>query len=164
MPRQRDMGQVLVAAPPDLARGAEGRLRGASRRTGLRFGLLPADDDADSKTKAYVEKAIGLYESEGRESMVEYYNSPESLDGELFLMVVSEDDKLLTSVLNPMIVGRDITTVNYLGDLAAALLGATEEGQWSEHDFFNPATPEDDRVRVWLIRHDGLVFAAGHAV
>ena len=42
------------------------------------------------------------------------------------------------------------------------LLSATEEGKWISYLFRNPLTDREARKHTWVVRHEGLFFAAGY--
>lgn len=46
--------------------------------TGLFGQRCPAKDDPAAYTRAFVQKAVGRYERDGRQATIEYYNNPES--------------------------------------------------------------------------------------
>ena len=80
-----------------------------------------------------------------------YYNSPESFDGQWFLVVIDENQKYIVFGLNPALVGRTTERT------------ATEEGQWSiSTSVNNPLTPGKDIYHRWSILYDSLIFSSGY--
>ena len=63
--------------------------------------------DRAGYTVAMVERAMRRYDAQGREAMVEYYNSPESVDGEWYVFVFDENEKLIALAVNPDTLGAD---------------------------------------------------------
>ena len=139
----------------------------AVRRDGLLFasGYYPAVDDPEAYTKGYVQQAIEYYEREGVEATLAYYNSPASVDGSYWLMMVGPEGDIVASAVAPEWVGVEAST--FTGILAGEpigeeLLGATEEGHWFQYVWPNPRASGVLVVNLWIIRHDGYVFASGH--
>ena len=51
--------------------------------------------DRAGYTVATVEKALRLYDSKGREATLAYYNSPESVDGEWYVVIADENKEII---------------------------------------------------------------------
>ena len=120
--------------------------------------------DRAGYTVAMVEKALRLYDAKGREATVEYYNSPESADGEWYVFIFDENNQLLAHA-NPDLLGQDLkgdlgvdVTGYRFGDL---MLSATEEGLWVDYLFQNLATGNQEYKHSWVVRYDGLLFGSG---
>ena len=146
------------------------------RHDGLIFGsgwyqILPdfsrraTKADRPGYTVAMVEQAIQRYEAQGREATLEYYNTPESMDGEWYVIIFDENNDLIAHAPNPDILGE-----NLLGPVGVditgyrhgeAIAGATEEGKWVDYIFLNPATGNQEYKHTWAVRHDGLIFGSG---
>ena len=108
--------------------------------------------------------ALELYEEEGLEATLEYYNSPKSVDGEWYVFIFDEDDKLIAHA-NQSLLGLDLT-----GEMGVDSSGyrfgevmdtATERGLWVDYVFLNPATGNKEYKHAWVVRRDGLLFASG---
>ena len=122
----------------------------------------PSKTDAPGYTRAFVGRAIDLYNAIGREDTIAYYNTKESVDGQWYVFVVDEDGYTI-SHHNPMFRGRDpalrVDAAGYFyGD---DLMGATESGRWADYVLLNPETGDDRQKHTWAVRHDGLIFASG---
>ncbi len=120
--------------------------------------------DRPGYTVAMVEKALRLYDAEGREATVEYYNTPESVDGTWYVFIIDENDQIIAHA-NPDVLGEDVkgdigvdVTGYRFGDL---MLSATEEGLWVDYLFLNLATGAQEYKHSWVVRHDGLLFGSG---
>ena len=115
-------------------------------------------------TQNYVAKAIELYESEGLDATIAYYDSRESLDGQFYLFFIGADDIYLAHPIFPHLKGTDIKDV--VGsdgqELGKEIARATEEGIWVEYLWPNPVTGLEDSKVTWAQRHDGLIFASGY--
>ena len=120
--------------------------------------------DRAGYTVAMVEKALRLYDAKGREATLDYYNTPESVDGEWYVFIADENDEIIAHP-NPDILGEyltgptgvDITGYRHGEEIA----GATEEGKWVDYIFLNPASGNQEYKHTWVVRHDGLIFASG---
>ncbi len=122
---------------------------------------------APAYTKAYVEEAIRRYDSEGRAETLGYYNTMDSVDGDLYLFVIDANSKLI--VVQPTIpgnigedirgeIGTDITGKNFGFEIATA----DENGKWVDYVYLNPANDfAYERKHAWVIKHDHLIFASG---
>ncbi len=130
----------------------------------------PAWQDADPRdyTVQYVEQAIARYERDGLQSMLNYYNSVASFEGEWYLFATDENDVYHVHPLIPELIGTDIKDVvgsdGYeLGnELAKAEDGA--EGIWVEYLWPHPVTLKEVPKVGYAVRHDGLLFASGYYV
>ena len=111
-----------------------------------------AAEDEDALTKAYVMKAIERYQRDGREAAFAYYSSRESIEGERFMLIIDpQQSVILASGL-----------FTHVGAPAPALGPVTPEGIWMDHQGIHPTTRQLGPMRNFCIRHDDLVFMAGH--
>ena len=123
-------------------------------------------------TQFFVEKAISRYETQGLDATLAYYNRPESIDGQWYVFIIDENDKVIG---HPDVqrlgldvkgwVGTDANGYNFGPDM----LSATGEGKWVSYVFRNPESGSlgSDHSgtlqlkNAWVVRHDGLLFASG---
>ncbi len=145
------------------------------RHDGLLFGsgwyqVLPSSPaeatraDPTAYTVALVDQALQRYNEEGREATVNYYNSPESVDGEWYVFIFDETDRLIAHA-DPNQLGRDLkgdlgvdVTGYRFGDV---MLSAGEQGLWVDYLFQNLVTGNQEFKHSWVVRHDGLLFGSG---
>ena len=115
-------------------------------------------------TKNYVDKATELYDREGLDATIAYYDSRESVDGQFYLFLIGADDIYLAHPIFPHLKGTDIKDV--VGsdgqELGREIAQATEDGIWVEYLWPNPVTQLEDSKVTWAIRHDNLIFASGY--
>ena len=120
--------------------------------------------DSEAYSQALVERAINLYNDLGIEGTLDYYNSPESVDGQWYVVIIDEDDIIIGHYdddvrgeygLGPL--GTDATGYEFGKDFTTA----GEEGKWVSYVFNNPETGEPGSKHSWVVRHDGLLFASG---
>ncbi len=120
-------------------------------------------DEPDKYTKAFVERALRRYETNGREGTIAYYNTPASIDGDWYVFIVDEDGSVVSHAARPDSVGLtfddmvDVTGYDYGADIAAA----TGSGRWVSYTHMNPASGIDEKKHSWVVRHDGLIFGSG---
>ena len=118
--------------------------------------------DAPAYTRAFVSRAIDLYNAIGREDTVAYYNTEESVDGQWYVFIVDEDGYTIAHH-NPMFRGRDpslrVDATGYF--YGVDLLGATESGRWVDYVLLNPETGDERQKHTWAVLHDGVIFASG---
>ena len=132
----------------------------------------PDKSDTPSYTRAFVRQATNLYDALGLKETLAYYNRPESIDGQWYVFIIDEND-LVIGHPDPGRLGLDLT--GWVGtdangyNFGPEMLSATEEGRWVSYVYKNPETggisPQDlgdvDLKNVWVVRHDGLLFASG---
>ena len=128
------------------------------------LGPGPAAADPAAYTQAFVAEAIRRYDEVGREAAIEYYNSPESVDGEWYIFIADENDVLVANATIPENVGLSADQIEGpdgypVGRMLAA--GASEGGAWVPYTYLNPATGRTESKQSWLVRHDGLIFGSG---
>ena len=131
------------------------------------------DADPREYTMRFVRRAIERYANDGLDSMLNYYNSVASFEGQWYLFATDADDIYNVHPLLPHLRGTDIKDVvgsdGY--ELGKALAAATEEGIWVEYLWPHPVTlqetpkisyavrlpPEDggDTLRLRLLRRPG---------
>ena len=114
-------------------------------------------------TKYFVRAAIKMYETEGLEAMVAYYNSPASVDGQWYMFIVDENE-IMVAHADPAQVGKnvnDILGANGYPSGAAAYATADEDGAWLDHTFPNLATGAAETKHSWMVMHDGMMFGSG---
>lgn len=123
---------------------------------------IPGKDNPSAYTRSYVQDAIRFYEREGRQALVERYNSVESMDGQWYLFV-SDENNILFVHPESELVGMDLLEiVDATGYRSGEAISATtEQGQWFTYSGFNYETGQQARKHAWCIRHDGLIFGSG---
>ena len=128
----------------------------------------PAWRDADPReyTVQYVHEAIERYERDGLESMLNFYNSVASFEGEWYLFATDADDIYHVHPLLAGLIGTDIKDVvgsdGY--ELGRALAEATDEGVWVEYLWPHPVTLKEVPKVSYAVRRDGMLFASGYYV
>ena len=114
--------------------------------------------------REYVSNAIGHYRTGGLDATIDFYNSRESVDGELYLFLMDADDVYLAHPIFPHLIGTDVKDVvgsnGY--ELGIEIAKATAEGHWVEYLWPNPVTGREEPKTTWVVRHEGLIFASGY--
>jgi len=132
---------------------------------------IPPRSAPAAYTRHFVGNAINLYESEGLDATLAHYNRPESIDGQWYVFIIDEND-LLIGHPDPDRLGLDLkgwVGVDANGyRFGPELLSATGEGKWVSYVYRNPESGgigfDFDYLElknVWVVRHDGLLFASG---
>ena len=121
-------------------------------------------DDPEEFTRSIVLAAIARYEFEGVAATAAYYNDPENIDGQWYVLITDENDIHVAHPLRPDFIGTDIKDIPGLdgSPLGAEIAMATETGLWIEYLWPNPESGEVELKRTWAIRHDGYLFGAGY--
>ena len=142
------------------------------RHDGLLFGsgwyqVLPNSPldvtkaDPAEYTVAVVDRAIRYYKAHGRAGAVQYYNTPESVDGDWYVFVVDENNELIVH-RDPSLLGKHIDELgNTVDGKTFSELEVTEAGRWVDYVFLNPATGGEGIKHSWVERHGGLVIGSG---
>ena len=133
---------------------------------------VPPKADESAYTQFFVDSAIAMYETDGRDATLEHYNSLESVDGQWYVFIIDADDTVIAHYDNERL-GRDANDPIY-SDIngyfyGPDLLSATEEGKWVGYAFQNPGTGdintgdygEYELKNTWVVRHDDMVFGSG---
>ena len=118
--------------------------------------------DRGEFTVDLVMDALSLYDEQGLEATLDYYNSPESVDGQWYVFIAREDGELIAH-RDPKVLGLDMYE---LVDIAGyrygeALMAADEEGAWVDYMHHNRDTGNQEYKHSWAVRHDGLLFGSG---
>ena len=125
---------------------------------------MPTMDDPEAFAVAFVQAAVDLYKTEGREAAIAYHNDPMNIEGQWYVFIFDENDIFVAHPTAPELIGKSIKVVPGLdGSLIGLEIAmATEEGRWTEYLWPNPATNKLEQKRTWSIRHDGYLFASGY--
>ena len=122
-------------------------------------------------TKFFVDNAITRYDTWGLDATLAYYNLEGSVDGQWYVFIIDEDD-IVIGHPDPLRLGLDLkgwvgTDANGY-NFGPDMLSATEEGKWVSYVYRNPETEgigsgfgDVELKNVWVVRHDGLLFASG---
>ena len=120
--------------------------------------------DRGEFTVDLVMDALALYEQEGLQATLDHYNSPESVQGEWYVFIFDEEDKLIAHA------NQDLLRMDLKGDQGVdstgyrfgdVMLQATERGLWVDYVFLNPKTGNQEYNHAWVVRQDGLLFGSG---
>ena len=122
------------------------------------------EDDPSTYARSLVDRAITRYSAEGSDATIDYYNTPESVDGQWYVFILQADDlRTLANGARPELVNIDpperIDATGYAYGEAFATV--TDEGRRVSYVFVNPATDALESKHTWLMEHDGLLFGSG---
>ena len=165
-----DDGEWFSYTYPNPATGAtETKHSWIVRYDGLLFGTGwyergPSRSDAPAYTRSFVRQAMNLYDALGLDATLAYYNTRESIDGQWYVFIMSEDDVMLAHAADPDLVNRPVSVAIGPNDYpvgVAIAAAADEDGEWFSYTFTNPATDAVETKHSWLVLHDGLVFGSG---
>ena len=149
--------QVEKIVRETMAEGSDQGAEGAAMS-------MPRKSTPDQYTRYFVNKAIDKYESEGLDATLAFYNTSESMDGQWYVFIMSEDNTMLAHAANPDFVNRSISAAigpnGYpAGEAVAAV--ADDDGEWFAYTFPNPASGALETKHSWMVLHDGIVFGSG---
>lgn len=156
-----ELSSVLAALTELQGSGAEPQIDEVlARLDWLENAVAPA------YTRAYVEEAILRYNRGGRQATIDYYNTMESVNGDLYLFILDENYKVIAHPTVPANIGMDIR--GPLGtDITGKNFGAEfvtvdDQGKWIDYIYLNPsANFTFERKHAWVVRHDNLIFGSG---
>ena len=132
---------------------------------------IPPKSAPAEYTRFFVENAISRYETQGLEATLAHYTRPESVDGQWYVFIIDENDVVIGHPDAERLgldvkgwVGTDANGYNF----GPEMLSATEDGKWVSYVYRNPGSgdigsdlAELELKNVWVVRHDGLLFASG---
>ncbi len=170
---QNEVEDIVKAALADIPRSQPGLTFAEAEliARGVVASIPPKSAPAEY-TKFFLENAISRYESQGLEATLAYYNRAESIDGQWYVFIIDENDLVIGHPDAHRLgldlkgwVGTDATGYNFGPDM----LSATGNGKWVSYVYRNPESGGigDDHTgaleykHVWVVRHDGLLFASG---
>ena len=124
----------------------------------------PTVGDPEAFTVAFVQAAVDLYKTEGREAAIAYYNDTASVNGQWYVFITNENDIMVSHAALPNLIDTDLKDLvgsdGY--ELGVDIAKATEDGRWSDYLWPNPETGKLELKRTWAIRHDGYLFGSGY--
>ena len=115
-------------------------------------------------TRFFVEEAISMYETQGLDATLAYYNRPESVDGQWYVFIADENQTVVAHAEVPDLVGKHASQAlgpNSYPAGSALAASATESGAWFDYTYANPASAAVETKHSWVIIHDGLIFGSG---
>ena len=168
-----EVAEIAKAALAGLSQ-PESRLTSAEAEKIARgvVASIPPKSAPAEYTKFFVDNAINRYETQGLDSTLAYYNREESIDGQWYVFIIDEND-IVRGHPDAHRVGLDVK--DWVGtdangyNFGPDMLSTTEEGKWVSYVYRNPEsvgigadhTGELELKNVWVVRHDGLLFASG---
>ena len=152
---------------PQKAPGPTGA--GVEETVGAAVADIPPKSDPAGYTRYFVETAISRYEAQGLGATLAHYSSEESIDGQWYVFVIDEDDRVIG---HPDPGRRGLYLKDWVGtdangyEFGPEMLSATEEGKWVSYVYRNPesggiGSGDFELKNVWVEPHDGLLFASG---
>ena len=125
----------------------------------------PTVEDIADYTRLLVARALTLHNNEGIEAVIDYYNSPESADGERYVFVLEDRGDGIYTVAHatiPDLVGTTRVRIDARGvDYGAAFAATTEAGRWVNYIFLNPDTGQEELKHTWIVRRGDYLFGSG---
>ena len=147
---------------------AEAVCQSEHRDSGFQFGVrpyqLPSKSDPTAYTQAFVERAIHRYNTEGLQATLDYYNSPQSIDGQWYVFIIDENQTIIAHAPNPDLVGKHVSQAlgpNSYPTGSAVAASADEDGAWFDYTYANPASGVVETKHSWVVIHDGITFGSG---
>ena len=168
-----DVEETIQAALREMADSEPGLTADEVRRIARdTVASIPLKSAPADYTKFFVQNAISRYETDGLEDTLSYYSRLESVDQEWYVFIIGSDGKVVAHYDSRLIgedlsgpIGTDANGYNF----GPEMLSATEDGKWvtyvyhrnPEHDETGFELDELELKNVWVVRHDGLLFASG---
>ena len=115
-------------------------------------------------TRFFVDNAISMYETQGLDATLAYYNRPESINGQWYVFIADENKTIVAHAADPDLVGKHASQglgPNSYPAGSAVAASATESGAWFDYTYANPASGAVETKHSWVIIHDGLIFGSG---
>ena len=130
---------------------------------------IPSKSAPAEYTQHFVSNAIARYEAQGLDATLAHYNSPQSVDGQWYVFIIDQDDRVIGHP-DPERLGLDLkgwvgTDANGY-EFGPEMLAATEDGKWVSYVYRNPesggiGSGDFELKNVWVEKRDGLLFASG---
>ncbi len=121
---------------------------------------------APAYTQAYVEEAVRRYKTQGRQATLDYYNTMDSVNGDLYLFVLDQNFRIIVHPTVPANIGLDIRSslgTDITGyNFGADFVTTTEAGKWVSYVYLNPAQDfQRERKHSYLVKYENLIFGSG---
>ena len=168
-----EVEETVKAALADIPQSQPGLTSAETEQIARGVGAsIPPKSSPAEYTKFFVDNAISRYETQGLDATLAHYNREESINGQWYVFIIDENDLVIGHPDAHRLgldlkgwVSLDATGYNFGPDM----LSATEEGKWVSHVYQNPEsggigadhTGALEYKHVWVVRHDGLLFASG---
>ena len=161
--------QTAIAAMPEPEPGLT--TADAMRIAQYTAVAIPAKSSPADYTRFFVDNAISRYDTQGLDATLAHYNRAESVDGQWYVFIVDDDDKVIAHP-DGSVIGLDLkgplgTDANGY-EFGPEMLSAAEDGRWVSYVYRNPETRsigasfgELQLKNAWVVRHDGLLFGSG---
>jgi len=72
---------------------------------------IPTMDDPEAFAVAFVQAAVDLYKTEGREAAITYYNDPMNIEGQWYVFITDANDMFVAHPAAPIFIGKDIKDI-----------------------------------------------------
>ena len=122
------------------------------------------------QVKAFVEKAVAFYKSEGKDKALPAFSDPHGqwVEGDLYLVVMDANDGKLTMLAhgtNKALIGKPQIDVNDADGKAfnkemVATLSKVDEA-WVSYKWSNPATRKIGMKRTYWFKAGDVIIGAG---
>ena len=119
-----------------LALKKEGLIYGKMSGLTLAVAFISPKSVPAEYTRFFVDNAISRYETQGLDATLAHYNREESIDGQRYVFIIDENDRLITHP-NPCRLGLDLKS--WVGtdangyNFGSDMLSATEDGKWASY-------------------------------
>ena len=121
----------------------------------------PTKAEPAAYTKALVEDAVWLYESEGLEALIEYSNSSENIEGEWYVFVFDKEGEILAHPIMPDDVGKSLLSDIGVDDdnynFGSDMLEADEAGLWVHYE---SKLYSKDSKHAWIMKRDDIFIGS----
>ena len=159
------VGEAVRRAMSDMPQPAPGLTVAEAERIARDVvASIPTRSAPAEYTRFFVEKAISMYETQGLDATLAYYNRPESIDGQWYVFIADENQTIVAHAADPDLVGKHASQAvgpNSYPAGSALAASATESGAWFDYTIANPASAAVETKHAWVIIHDGLIFGSG---
>ena len=114
------------------------------------------------KAVAEVIEARGRVQAETAVATLNYYRSPESIDGEFYVWLAYPTGRIAADATMPELEGENIAEA-YPPEVAQEILGVREfETRWISHEWPNPVTGQEELKHTYVSRFFGFYIISGY--
>ncbi len=123
--------------------------------------------ELDEYAQTLISEAVEYLDENGRDSAVERYNDPASVDGAWYVFIMEERNGALYAEATPTRPDLAGTTGEFVDangfDYGEAFTRITEDGggAWVSYLFTHPLTGDDAPKRSWVVRRGDLLVGTG---
>ena len=117
--------------------------------------------DAMAFTIGFVDAAVEMYKTQGRDATLSYYNDLASVQGQWYVAIIDIDGTIMANAFQPESIGKNAAEVGS-ETVWMQISEASKKGQWVSYEWMNFESGEIELKHAWTIRYEGYIFLSGY--